>query len=131
MTTIWAKPYSFAELLARIEALARRADRSRLQAVLRVCDLEIDTASRAVSRAGQAIDLQRREFVLLEYLVRHAGQVVTRAMLLEAAWSNNAPAHSTLIDMHIHRLRRKVDDGFLHRLIQTVPGAGYMVREPE
>jgi two-component system OmpR family response regulator len=126
-----AKPYSFAELLARLEALARRTDRSRLQVVLRVLDLEIDTASRAVSRAGRVIGLQRREYLLLEYLMRRPGQVVTRAMLLEAAWSYDAVTHSNLVDMHIHRLRRKVDDGFSLRLIQTIPGAGYMIGEPE
>ena len=107
-----AKPYSFAELLARLEA-ARRARRSLAPtAVLRVGDLELDTVSRTVSRAGRAIDLQRREFLLLEYLVRHAGQVVTRAMLLEAAWNYDFEPHGNIVDMHIHRLRRKIDDGF-------------------
>jgi two-component system OmpR family response regulator len=126
-----AKPYSFSELLARLEALLRRTDRARGDAVLRVGDLELDTVSRIVSRRGQAIDLQRREFLLLEQLVRHAGEVVTRSMLLEAAWNYDFEPHGNIVDMHIHRLRHKVDEGFPHRLIRTVPGAGYMVREPD
>jgi two-component system OmpR family response regulator len=126
-----AKPYSFSELLARLEALLRRTDRARGDAVLRVGDLELDTVSRIVSRRGQAIDLQRREFLLLEQLLRHAGEVVTRSMLLEAAWTYDFEPHGNIVDMHIHRLRHKVDEGFPHRLIRTVPGAGYMVREPD
>jgi two-component system OmpR family response regulator len=124
-----AKPYSFAELTARLEALGRRADRSRRHAVLRAGDLELDTVSRTVSRAGRVIGLQRREFLLLEHLLRHAGQVVTRSMLLEAAWNYDAETHGNVIDMHIHRLRRKIDDGFATPLIHTVPGAGYSVHE--
>jgi two-component system OmpR family response regulator len=126
-----AKPYAFAEILARLDALARRADRSRRLAVLRVGDLELDTAGRTVSRAGRTIRLQRREFLLLEQLMRHAGQVVTRSMLLEAAWGYDFEARGNLVDMHIHRLRQKVDAGFSHPLIRTVPGAGYTVREPD
>ena len=126
-----AKPYSFSELLARLEAVARRNDRSRRQQVLRVGELELDIVSRRASRSGRAIDLQRREFLLLEYLLRHAGQVVTRSMLLEAAWPYDAETHANIVDMHIHRLRRKIDDGFAHGLIHTVPGAGYMIREPD
>jgi two-component system OmpR family response regulator len=126
-----AKPYVFAELLARLEALARRSDRSRRLSVLRVGDLELDTVGRAVSRAGQPIRLQRREFLLLEHLLRHAGQVVTRSMLLEAAWEYDVESHGNIVDMHIHRLRQKVDVGFAHPLIHTVPGAGYTIREPD
>lgn len=126
-----AKPYAFAELLARLEALARRADRSRRASVLRVGDLELDVASRTASRAGTPIRMQRREFLLLEHLVRHRGEVVTRAMLLEAAWEYDFEARGNIVDMHIHRLRKKVDDGFAYPLIHTVPGAGYMVREPD
>lgn len=126
-----AKPYVFAELLARLEALARRADRSRRQAVLRIGDLELDTASRAASRAGRPIPLQRREFLLLEQLMRHAGQVVTRSMLLEAAWDYDFEPRGNIIDMHIHRLRQKVEEGCAYPLIHTVPGAGYMLRLPE
>ena len=126
-----AKPYSFSELLARLEALGRRSDSSRRRAILRVSDLELDTESRTVTRAGRAIDLQRREFLLLELLVRHTKQVVTRSMLLEAAWTYDFDARGNLVDMHIHRLRQKVDEGFACRLIHTVPGAGYTVREPD
>jgi two-component system OmpR family response regulator len=126
-----AKPYSFGELLARLEALGRRADRSRGNAVLRVGDLELDTISRTVSRDGRAIDLQRREFLLLEQLLRHVGQVVTRSMLLEAAWNYDFEPRGNIVDMHIHRLRHKVDEGFTSRLIHTVPGAGYTVRQPD
>ena len=125
-----AKPYVFAELLARLEALGRRADRSRRLSVLRVGDLELDTVGRTVSRAGRLIRLQRREFLLLEQLVRHAGQVVTRSMLLEATWDYDFEARGNIVDMHIHRLRKKVDEGFSHPLIQTVPSAGYTIREP-
>src|SRR5580700_921547 len=126
-----AKPYSFAELLARLDALGRRGDRARGNAMLRVGDLELDTTARTVSRAGRAIELQRREFLLLEQLLRHAGQVVTRAMLLEAAWNYDFEPRGNIVDMHIHRLRHKVDEGFPSRLIHTVPGAGYTVRQPD
>jgi two-component system OmpR family response regulator len=125
-----AKPYSFAEFLARLEALSRRADRSRRQTTLRVGDLELDPLGRTMSRGGRVIELGRREFLMLEYLLRHVGQVVTRSMLLEAAWTYDAEPHGNVVDMHIHRLRRKIDDGF-PRLIHTVLGAGYMIREPE
>jgi two-component system OmpR family response regulator len=126
-----AKPYVFAELMARLEALGRRADRSRRLSVLRVGDLELDTVGRTVSRAGRLIRLQRREFLLLEQLIRHAGQVVTRSMLLEAAWDYDFEARGNIVDMHIHRLRKKVDEGFSCPLIQTVPSAGYTIREPD
>jgi two-component system OmpR family response regulator len=124
------KPYVFAELLARLEALGRRADRSRRHSVLRVGDLELDTVGRTASRAGRLIHLQRREFLLLEQLVRHAGQVVTRSMLLEATWDYDFEARGNIVDMHIHRLRKKVDEGFSYPLIQTVPSAGYTICEP-
>jgi two-component system OmpR family response regulator len=124
-----AKPYVFAELLARLEAVARRADRARQDAVLRVADLVLDTHSRTAMRAGKAIRLQRREFLLLEKLVRHAGQVVTRAMLLETAWDYDFDPRGNVVDMHIHRLRRKLDDGFTEPLIETVRDAGYRIRD--
>lgn len=125
-----AKPYSFSEVLARLEALGRRGDRSRRKVILRVGDLELDTELRTVSRSGRVIELQRREYLLLEQLLRHAGQVVTRSMLLEAAWTYDFEARGHIVDMHIHRLRQKIDDGFENRLIHTVTGAGYTVREP-
>jgi two-component system OmpR family response regulator len=122
-----AKPYAFAEVLARVEGLARRADKTRALAVLRVADLELDTQARRASRAGQAVDLQHREYLLLEHLMRHSGQVVTRAMLLEAAWDYDFEPRGNIIDMHMHRLRRKIDHGFVRPLIHTIPGAGYML----
>jgi two-component system, OmpR family, response regulator len=125
-----AKPYAFAEVLARLEALGRRADRSRGLSILQVADLELDTQARQASRGGQVIRLQHREFLLLEYLVRHAGQVVTRTMLLEATWRYDFEPRGNLIDMHVHRLRQKVDHGFPFPLIHTVAGACYMVRAP-
>ena len=125
------KPYAFAEVLARVEVLARRADRSRHLTVLRVADLELDTQARRASRAGREIRLQHREFLLLEHLMRHAGQVVTRSMLLEAAWDYDFEPRGNIIDMHMHRLRRKVDHGFESQLIHTIHGAGYMVRDKE
>jgi two-component system OmpR family response regulator len=98
---------------------------------LRVRDLELDTIRRTVSRGGRVIDLQRREFLLLEHLLRHAGQVVTRSMLIENAWTYDSEARGNIVDMHIHRLRQKIEEGFAERLIHTVPGAGYMVTEPD
>jgi two-component system OmpR family response regulator len=127
-----AKPYAFAEVLARVEGLGRRADKARAQTVLRVADLALDTEARRASRAGQAIDLQHREYLLLEHLMRRAGQVVTRSMLLEAAWDYEFEPRGNIVDMHMHRLRRKIDQGFERQLIHTVSGAGYMLddREP-
>jgi two-component system OmpR family response regulator len=126
-----AKPYAFAEVLARLEALARRTDRTRRLMVLRVGDLELDTQGRRASRAGRDIRLRHRELLLLEALIRHAGQVVTRSMLLEIAWSYDFEPRGNIIDMHLHRLRQKVDRGFAYALIHTIAGAGYMIREPE
>ena len=122
------KPYAFAELLARLEALARRADGSRRQHILTVADLAADTRTRSARRGACDLKLQYREFLLLELLMRRAGQVVTRAMLLEAAWDYNFEPRGNIIDMHMHRLRRKVDHGHALALIHTVPGAGYCLR---
>lgn len=124
-----AKPYSFIELLARLETLQRRATRSPAPPVLRIADLELDSASRAVSRAGKSITLGRREFLMLEHLMRHADQVVTREMLLEATWAYDTGSRGNVVDMHIYRLRQKIDDGSSLSLIVTVPGAGYMIRQ--
>jgi two-component system OmpR family response regulator len=124
------KPYAFAEVLARVEALGRRADRARRLTVLRVADLELDTQARRASRAGRDIRLQHREFLLLEHLMRHAGQVVTRSMLLEAAWDYDFEPRGNIIDMHVHRLRQKIDHGFAHPLIRTILGSGYAIGEP-
>jgi two-component system OmpR family response regulator len=126
-----AKPYAFGEVLARVEALARRADRTRGKDVLRVGDLELDLRTRSASRGEWPIRLQHREFLLLEHLMRHAGHVVTRSMLLEAAWDYDFEPHGNIVDMHMHRLRRKIDHGSERPLIHTVLGAGYSIREPD
>jgi two-component system OmpR family response regulator len=125
-----AKPYAFVEVLARLEALVRRADRTRRTAVLRVGDLEVDTRTRRVTRNGREIRLQHRELLLLAHLMRHVGQVVTRSMLIETAWNYDFEPRGNIIDMHVHRLRQKVDHGFSYPMIHTVVGAGYIIREP-
>ena len=126
-----AKPYAFSELLARIENLGRRRDQRATATRLKVADLELDLLSRKATRAGQPIDLQPREFQLLETLMRHAGQVMTRTMLLEKVWNYHFDPQTNVIDVHISRLRQKIDRGFEPPLIHTVRGAGYCVREPE
>lgn len=125
------KPYAFAELLARLEALARRREPAQVQTRLIVGDLELDLLTRTVRRAGQRIDLQPREFRLLEYLMRHAGQAVTRTMLLENVWEYHFDPQTNVIDVHISRLRAKIDKGFDVQLLQTVRGAGYTLRVPD
>ncbi len=125
------KPFAFSELLARLEALARRRDVAQAQTELQVGDLTMDLLSRTVRRAGQLIDLQPREFRLLEYLMRHAGQVVTRTMLLEGVWDYHFDPQTNVIDVHISRLRSKIDKGFSYPLLHTVRGAGYCLRAPE
>jgi len=124
-----AKPYAFSELLARIEALTRRTTQQSGDTVYRVGDLELDRLSHRVSRAGKDIPLQPREFRLLEYLMRHAGQVVTRTMLLENVWDYHFDPQTNVIDVHVSRLRAKVDKGFDSALLHTVRGAGYMIRD--
>src|SRR5690606_33600033 len=115
------KPFAFAELLARIDALARRGSRvAPADTRLRVEGIEMDLLSRRVVRDGQEIELQPREFTLLEYLMRHAGQVVTRTMLLEKVWDYHFDPQTNLIDVHISRLRQKIDKGFETPLIHTV-----------
>ncbi|MGB8601230.1 MAG: response regulator transcription factor [Rhizomicrobium sp.] len=123
-----AKPYAFVELLARIDALVRRRAPASVKTKLAVGDLELDLLTRIATRAGQAIDLQPREFRLLEYLMRHAGQVVTRTMLLESVWEYHFDPQTNVIDVHISRLRAKIDKGFETQLLHTVRGAGYMIR---
>ena len=97
--------------------------------MLRVGELELDTPARRASRAGRDIRLQLREFLILEHLMRHAGQVVTRSMLLEAAWDYDFEPRGNIIDMHMHRLRQKIDNGFATQLIHTVQGASYMLHD--
>jgi two-component system OmpR family response regulator len=123
-----AKPYAFVELLARIDALVRRNGTDTVTTKLSVGDLELDLLSRTATRGGQRIDLQPREFLLLEYLMRHAGQVVTRTMLLENVWEYHFDPQTNVIDVHISRLRAKIDKGFSEALLHTVRGAGYSLR---
>jgi two-component system OmpR family response regulator len=123
-----SKPYSFAELLARVEVLARRRG-GREETVLNVGDLELDRLSHQVRRGSEEISLQPREFRLLEYLMKHAGQVVTRTMLLENVWDYHFDPQTNVIDVHISRLRSKIDKGFSQPLLHTVRGAGYMIRD--
>jgi two-component system OmpR family response regulator len=125
------KPFAFAELLARIEALLRRKESSAAVTRLRVADLEMDLLSHKVTRAGKSLNLQPREFRLLEYLMKHAGQVVTRTMLLENVWDYHFDPQTNVIDVHISRLRQKLDKEFDKPLLKTVRGAGYMLDEPE
>jgi two-component system OmpR family response regulator len=122
------KPYAFSELMARVEALLRRGTGFAPDTVLRVGDLEMNLLSRSVARGGQEIELKPREFRLLEYLMRHAGQVVTRTMLLEAVWDYHFDPQTNVIDVHISRLRQKIDKGFRRPLLHTVRGAGYSLR---
>jgi two-component system OmpR family response regulator len=124
------KPYAFAELHARIEALARRGKTSLAPLVLAVGDLSLDLASRSVTRAGRPIELKPKEFSLLEYFMRHVGQVVTRTMLLEHVWDYAFDPQTNVIDVHVSRLRGKLDKGFDKPLLHTVRGAGYMLRDP-
>ena len=123
------KPFAFTELLARIEALARRQAPETAQTRYTVGDLVLDRLSHKVTRAGEAIILQPREYRLLEYLMRHAGQVVTRTMLLENVWDYHFDPQTNVIDVHISRLRSKVDKGFERPLLETVRGAGYVIRD--
>jgi two-component system OmpR family response regulator len=124
------KPFAFAELLARVEVLVRRSSNSGAAQVtqLSAADLQIDLLARKATRAGQEISLQAREFRLLEYLLRHKGQIVTRTMLLEAVWDYHFDPQTNVIDVHISRLRKKIGDTDA-RLIQTVRGAGYLIEE--
>jgi two-component system, OmpR family, response regulator len=122
------KPFAFAELLARVEALGRRGKSGATLTKLVVEDLELDLLSRDVKRASQKIDLQPREFRLLEFLMRHAGEVVTRTMLLEGAWGYDFDPQTNVIDVHVSRLRQKVDKPFPTPLIQTVRSVGFMLR---
>jgi two-component system OmpR family response regulator len=125
------KPFAFAELLARVNALARRPPTQDIQTTLRVADLEMNLLRRTVTRGGRRIELQPREFQLLEYLMRHTGRVVTRTMLLEAVWDFHFDPKTNIVDTHISRLRSKVDRGHAGELIQTLRGAGYCLREPD
>ena len=125
-----AKPYAFSELLARVEVLARRRGKASAEpTTYRVGDLELDRLSHKITRAGKDIILQPREFRLLEYLMKHAGQVVTRTMLLEHVWDYHFDPQTNVIDVHLSRLRAKIDKGQAAPLLQTIRGAGYMIRD--
>ena len=122
------KPFAFAELLARIEALARRSTTVAKETVLRVGDLELDLVARTANRAGQEIELLPREFQELEYLVRNAGEVVPRALLLQHVWNLNFDPTTNIIDVYVGRVRRKIDNNHSYPLIHTVRGVGFCVR---
>ncbi|ALL15197.1 response regulator transcription factor [Caulobacter henricii] len=119
------KPYAFPELMARVEALSRRRETGAVATTLKVGELEMNLINRTVHRAGKEIDLQPREFQLLEFMMRHAGQSVTRTMLLEKVWEYHFDPQTNVIDVHISRLRSKIDKGFDRAMLQTVRGAGY------
>ena len=122
------KPYAFAEVRARLDALVRRHSSEVTASTLRLSDLELDRLKRTVMRAGKPIDLQPREFRMLEFLLENAGQVVTRTMLLEKVWGYHFEPKTRVIDVHISRLRAKIDRGFSEPLLQTIRGAGYSLR---
>lgn len=124
-----AKPYSYTELLARVEALARRAAPEESETTYIVGDLVLDRLSHKVMRAGTPVLLQPREYRLLEYLMKYAGQVVTRTMLLENVWDYHFDPQTNVIDVHISRLRAKIDKSFDRALLHTIRGAGYMIRD--
>jgi DNA-binding response OmpR family regulator len=121
------KPFSFEELLARVEALGRRPKEIRAQ-VLRVGDLELDMATREVSRAGERIDLTPKEYTVLEYLMRHTGRVMSRTLITEYAWDYHFDPGTNIVDVVINRLRKKVDSGHAQKLVHTVRGVGYVVK---
>jgi len=125
------KPFAFSELLARTEALLRRSTVGADERELWVADLKIDLRTRRVERANRQITLQPREFRLLEYLMRHQGQVVTRTMLLEAVWDYYFDPQTNVVDVQVSRLRRKIDQGFSPRLLHTLRGVGYMISADE
>jgi len=123
------KPFAFSELLARLEVLSRRAGaETQAETRLVLADLEMDLLARQVTRAGRAIELQPREFKILEYMLRRAGRVVTRTMLLEGVWDYKFDPQTNVIDVHMSRLRQKIDKGFAPPLLHTVRGAGYMLK---
>jgi two-component system, OmpR family, response regulator len=121
------KPFAFGELLARLDALTRRGRQDATQTSLEVGDLKMDLLSRKVTRDNRTVQLQPREFKLLEYLMRHAGQVVTRTMLLENVWDYHFDPQTNVVDVHISKLRQKIDADSAHSLLKTVRNAGYMI----
>jgi len=124
------KPFSFAELHARIHALIRRASTIHESTHLEVADLSMDLTKRRVVRAGQTIELQPREFSLLEYLMRNAGRVVSKIMIMEHVWDYSFDPQTNVVDVLVHRLRKKMDSGFSDKLIHTIRGVGYVLKHP-
>jgi len=124
------KPFAFRELVARLQALARRRTLALTPAIMRVADLEVDLGARHVSRAGRSIDLTAKEFALLELLLRHRDQVVDRSAITAHVWDNNHDPFANVLDVLVRRLRSKIDDGFEPKLIRTVRGAGYRLGLP-
>jgi two-component system OmpR family response regulator len=121
------KPFAFGELLARLDALVRRAQENSAETTLVLDDLSVDLLSRKVMRGGKPVSLQPREFKLLEYLMRHANQVVTRTMLLENVWDYRFDPQTNVVDVHVSKLRHKIDAGFARPLLRTIRNAGYML----
>jgi two-component system OmpR family response regulator len=121
------KPFAFGELLARLDALLRRSQDARAETTLKLDDLSMDLLSHKVTRGGKAIALQPREFKLLEYLMRHANQVVTRTMLLENVWDYHFDPQTNVVDVHVSKLRQKIDAGIGRQLLRTIRNAGYML----
>jgi two-component system OmpR family response regulator len=121
------KPFAFGELLARLDALVRRSQDNSAETTLVLDDLSVDLLSRKVTRAGKPLSLQPREFKLLEYLMRHANQVVTRTMLLENVWDYRFDPQTNVVDVHVSKLRHKIDAGFARPLLRTIRNAGYML----
>ncbi|GAB4256535.1 MAG: response regulator transcription factor [Deferrisomatales bacterium] len=122
------KPFSFSELLARVRALLRRGKPQR-SPILQVADLTLDPAARRVARAGRQVELTAKEYALLEYFMRHAGQVLTRTMISEHVWDQSFDSYTNVIDVYVNYLRKKIDHGFEPKLIHTVRGVGYVLRE--
>jgi|SRR5690349_2447613 len=124
------KPFAFAELLARVQALVRRASRTPDPTTLEVADLQLDLLSRRVTRAGRVIDLRPREFTLLEYLMRHTGRIISRTMILSQVWNYNFDPQTNVVDVLVSRLRDKIDRPFETKLLHTIRGVGYVLRIP-
>lgn len=122
------KPFAFSELLARVEALLRRRNTTQESTLLSICDLELDLLARKVTRGGKKIELQPKEFSLLEYLLRNAGHVVSKTMIMERVWNYNFDPHTNVVEARVSRLREKIDRGFTVQLIHTVRGAGYVLK---
>jgi heavy metal response regulator len=124
------KPFSFSELQARVQALLRRTTRGQIKNVLEIGDLKMDLLSRKVSRGDREIELQPREFTLLEYLMRNAGNVVSKTMILEHVWDYHFDPQTNVVDVLVHRLRTKIDKDFQVKLLHTIRGVGYVLKVP-